>query len=93
MSEVEKGVKDIAIQLGIDHEYVLGKLKYLADHSNDENISLQSIKELGKSIGTLGNQPKKLETGVVGLFQGFTDKELKLADREDEIKQIESENK
>ena len=93
MSEVEKGVKDIAIQLGIDHEYVLGKLKYLADHSNDENISLQSLKELGKSIGTLGNQPKKIETGVVGLFKGFTDKELKLADRADEIKQIESENK
>ena len=93
MSEVEKGVKDIAIQLGIDHEYVLGKLKYLADHSNDENISLQSLKELGKSIGTLGNQSKRIETGVVGLFQGFTDKELQLANRADEIKQIESENK
>ena len=76
MSEIEKGVGDIAKQLGIDHEFVLSRLKYLAERSEDENISLQSLKELGKAIGTIGNQPKKIETGVIGMFKGFEPEHL-----------------
>lgn len=76
MSEIEKGVGDIAKQLGIDHEFVLSRLKYLAERSEDENISLQSLKELGKAIGTIGAQPKTIETGVIGMFKGFEPEHL-----------------
>ena len=65
---IEKTSKEIAKELGIDHAYILGSLKQLADTSEDQNIALQSLKELGKAIGTLGNQVKKIETGVVGMF-------------------------
>ena len=65
MKEIEKSVGDVATELGIDHEYILARLKYLVDNSDDENISLQSVKELGKAIGTLGGAGKKVETGVL----------------------------
>jgi len=81
MSEVEKSAKDIAKQLGIDHAYILGSLKQLADTSEDQNIALQSLKELGKAIGTLGNQVKRIDTGVVGLFQGFSPDQIESAQR------------
>ena len=81
MKEIEKSVGDIATELGIDHEYVLSRLKYLADNSDDENISLQSIKELGKAVGTLGGVTKKVETGVIGMFQGFDPKQIESAKR------------
>jgi len=82
MKEIEKSVGDIATELGIDHEFVLGRLKYLVDNSDDENISLQSLKELGKAIGTLGNVTKRIETGVIGMFQGFEPKQIEDAKRE-----------
>jgi hypothetical protein len=81
MSEIERTSKEIAKELGIDHAYILGSLKHLADSSDDQNIALQSLKELGKAIGTLGNLTKKIETGVVGLFQGFSPDELDVAKR------------
>ena len=81
MKEVEKSVGDIATELGIDHEYILARLKYLVDHSEDENISLQSVKELGKAIGTLGGPVKKVETGVIGMFQGFEPGQIESAKR------------
>lgn len=89
MEEIHKGVKDVAKNLGIDHEYVLRSLKRLADFSEDENISLQSLKELGKAVGTLGGV-KKVETGVIGMFQGFSPEQLQGARREiasNEVKQ------
>ena len=49
--------------------------------SEDENISLQSLKELGKAIGTIGGQVKKIETGVLGMFQGFQPEHLTSAKR------------
>lgn len=82
MEEIQKSVKDVATNLGIDHEYVLRSLKHLADFSEDENISLQSLKELGKAVGTLGGGTKRIETGVVGMFQGFSPEQLKGARRE-----------
>ena len=78
---IEKTSKEIAKELGIDHAYILGSLKQLADTSEDQNIALQSLKELGKAIGTLGNQVKKIETGVVGMFQGFSPEEIEGASR------------
>jgi hypothetical protein len=81
MSEIERTSKEIAKELGIDHEYILGSLKQLADTSEDQNIALQSLKELGKAIGTLGSPVKRIETGVVGLFQGFDPKEIEEAKR------------
>ena len=81
MKEVEKGVQDVAKSLGIDHEYILNNLKILAESSADENIALQSLKELGKAIGTLGGGIKKIEQGVVGLFSGFTPEQIETAER------------
>jgi len=81
MKEVEKGVQDIAKSLGINHEYILNNLKVLAETSADENIALQSLKELGKAIGTLGGGIKKIEQGVVGLFSGFTPEQIETAER------------
>lgn len=80
MNEVEKGVVDIAKGLGIDHEYVLRRLKSLADSGEEENVVLQSLKELGKIIGTSTPAIKK-DIGVVGMFQGFSPKQLEKAER------------
>ena len=49
--------------------------------SEDDNIVLQSTKELGKIVGTSGNNVKKIETGIVGMFQGFGSEDVKIADR------------
>ena len=82
MSEIEKSVLDVAKGLGVDHEYVLSKLKNLADFSEDDNIILQSTKELGKIVGTSGSVIKKTETGLLGVFQGFSSDEIEGATRE-----------
>ena len=81
MKEVEKGVQDIAKSLGINHEYILNNLKTLAETSVDENIALQSLKELGKAIGTLGGGVKKVEQGVIGMFSGFSPEQIENAER------------
>jgi len=81
MKEVEKGVQDIAKSLGINHEYVLNNLKTLAETSVDENIALQSLKELGKAIGTLGSGVKRVEQGVIGMFSGFSPEQIEKAGR------------
>lgn len=85
MNEVEKGVIDIAKGLGIDHEYVLGTLKHLADRSDDDNIVLQSAKELGKIIGTSGNVLKQRDVGLIGMFGGFSKDQLQDAKRTEQI--------
>ena len=82
MKEIEKSVLDVAKSLGIDHEYILGKLKGLADYSEDDNIVLQSAKELGKIVGTSGNTIKQKEVGLLGVFQGFSPDELEGATRD-----------
>ena len=81
MREIEKSVMDIAKNMGLDHEYVLGKLKLLADNSEDDNIVLQSAKEIGKIIGTTGNTVKQKELGMIGMFQGFSPQQLEEAKR------------
>ena len=83
MSEIDRGVNEIAKDMGINHEYVLGRLKMLADSSEDDNVILQSAKELGKIIGTNNNTLKSRDTGVVGLFGGFSPQQLEKAQRED----------
>jgi hypothetical protein len=81
MQEVEKSVLDIAKGMGLDHEYVLNKLKCLADNSSDDGIVLQSTKELAKIIGTSGTTIKQKEMGIIGMFQGFSPEQLKQAER------------
>jgi len=83
MKEVEKGVMDVAKEMGLDHSFVLRKLKHLADYSEDDNIVLQSTKEIGKVIGTTGTTVKQREMGIVGMFQGFSGDHLKLAERKE----------
>jgi hypothetical protein len=85
MKEIEKSVLDVAKGLGIDHEYILNKLKHLADYSEDDNIILQSTKELGKIVGTSGSNVKQIETGIVGMFQGFGNEDLQIAERKKEL--------
>ena len=82
MKEIEKSVLDVAKGLGIDHEYILGKLKNLADYSEDDNIILQSTKELGKIVGTSGTTVKQREVGLLGVFQGFSPDEIEGAARD-----------
>ncbi len=89
MKEIEKSVLDVAKGLGIDHEYILSKLKNLADFSEDDNIILQSTKELGKIVGTSGNTVKQKEMGLLGVFQGFSPEQLEGASR-NEIPQIKN---
>ena len=81
MSEIEKSVLDVAKSMGIDHEFVLQKLKNLAEYSEDDNIILQSTKELGKIVGTSGNIVKQKEMGLLGVFQGFSPEQLEGAER------------
>tara|TARA_R100001530_G_scaffold132782_1_gene105497 strand:- start:278 stop:1075 length:798 start_codon:yes stop_codon:yes gene_type:complete len=76
MSEIEKSVLDVAKSLGVDHQFVLNKLKHLSEYSEDDNIILQSTKELGKIIGTSGVTVKQREMGIVGMFQGFSPEQL-----------------
>tara|TARA_Y100000034_G_C6829345_1_gene374221 strand:+ start:89 stop:865 length:777 start_codon:yes stop_codon:yes gene_type:complete len=90
MKEIDRNVNEVAKSLGVDHEYVLSKLKHLADYSDDSNIVLQSTKELGKIIGTASNAVKHSQLGVIGMFEGFTKDQLKIADRnESEVKETE----
>jgi len=91
MEEIQKSVLDVAKGLGVDHEYILSKLKHLADYSEDDNIILQSAKELGKIIGTSNNNIKQKEVGLMGVFQGFSQEQLEGASRDQ--KQIEGETK
>ena len=65
-----------AKELGIDHKYILDRLKCLADNSEDDNIILQSTKELGKIIGTSVNSVKQRDVGVIGMFQGFSPEQI-----------------
>ena len=82
MKEIEKSVLDVAKGLGIDHEYILSKLKHLSDYSEDDNIILQSTKELGKIVGTSGATIKQREVGLLGVFQGFSGEEVEGAARD-----------
>ncbi len=91
MKEIEKSVLDVAKGLGIDHEYILGKLKNLADFSEDDNIILQSTKELGKIVGTSGNTIKQKEMGLLGVFQGFSSEQLEGATRTNQLNEVKSE--
>ena len=91
MEEIQKSVLDVAKGLGVDHEYILSKLKHLADYSEDDNIILQSAKELGKIIGTSNNNIKQKEVGLMGVFQGFSQEQLEGASRDQ--KQIKGESK
>ncbi len=50
--------------------------------SEDDNIILQSTKELGKIVGTSGNNIKQREVGLLGVFQGFSPDELEGATRD-----------
>lgn len=86
MKEVEQSVQDVAKSMGLDHEFVLEKLKCLVDNSQEDNIVLNATKEIGKAIGTIGGiTVKQRETGIIGLFEGFDPAQLEKAKRPYEI--------
>jgi len=89
MKEVEKSVIDVAKTMGIDHEYVLEKLKCLADGSPEDHIVLNATKELGKAIGTLGTTTiKQKEQVIIGLFSGFEPDQIEAAERPKKLEEI-----
>lgn len=91
MKEIEKSVVDVAKTMGIDHEFILERLKRLVDNSPEDNIVLNAVKELGKAIGTLGGVTvKQRESGIIGLFQGFQPEQLESAKRPN--REIDSSN-
>ena len=81
MKEVEKSVLDVAKGLGLDHEYILEKLKCLIEGSEEDTIVLNALKEAGKAIGTFGITTKQREVGVIGMFSGFEPDQLDTAKR------------
>ena len=89
--EIDKTALEVAKELGIDHKYILQKLKDLADFSEDDGIILQSAKELGKALGTLGHTTKQKEVGVIGMFQGFSPKELEKVERKEIVEETQKE--
>ena len=86
MKEVEKSVLDVAKGLGLDHEYILEKLKCLIEGSQEDTIVLNALKEAGKAIGTFGITTKQREVGVIGMFSGFEPDQLDTAKRPQLIK-------
>ena len=65
--------------------------KIVENSSEDENIVLQSTKELGKAIGTLGApQKKNVEMGIYGMMQQFSPEEIDEAKRP-MLEEVESE--
>ena len=85
MTEIEKSVKDIAKGLGIDHEYVMRRMKLLGDTSEDEQVSLRAIIKLGEYIGTDGIKTKTTATfGLLGEIKpGFSLEQLESAERKE----------
>ena len=83
MSEIEKSVRDIAKDLGIDHEYVLRRTKLLADNSVDDNVSLRATMKLGEYIGTDGMKQKTTTVfGMLGdIRPGFSLEQVSAARR------------
>jgi len=77
LAEINKSIVDIAGGIGVNHEYVLKGLKEIFEDGEDPQTALRSLIELGKAIGTLGNQPKKLQGGIAAIsFSGFDQKHL-----------------
>lgn len=93
MKEVEKSVLDVAKSIGLDHEFVLEKLKCLVENSPEDNIVLNAVKEIGKAIGTIGGATiKQKETGIIGLFQGFQPDQIEGAKRPNDITELNEKN-
>ena len=79
--KVAEEVKDIAKELGIDHEYILGSIKTIADDADvDPKTALEALKTLGKAIGTTEPETNKLRGGVVGYIQSFAQNKLEEPD-------------
>lgn len=82
MKEIERSVVDVAKGMGITHDWVLEKLKQLAEEGGNDHIKLNAVKEVGKAIGTTGGiTVKERSTGVIGLFQGFEPAQIEGAKR------------
>ena len=82
-----KDIKSWAIKFP---QFISDLEKLLSDNSEDDNIVLQSTKEIGKIIGTTGNTIKQKEMGIIGMFQGFSPEQLEDAKRP-ELKAINEE--
>jgi len=78
VTEINKSITELATEMGIDHNYILKGLKELFEDKNIDNATaFRALMELGKAIGTVGNQPKMLSAGVAAVsFGGFEQKHL-----------------
>jgi len=86
IKEVEKSVLDVAKTEGIDHSFILRRLKNLAEYGTDEMVQLRALTELGKAVGTLNQGSiKRQEVGIIGMFEGFDKKQIDIAKRPESL--------
>jgi hypothetical protein len=78
VTEINKSITDLADDMGINHKFILKGLKELFEDKHIDNATaFRALMELGKAIGTVGNQPKLLSGGVAAVsFGGFEQKHL-----------------
>lgn len=90
LKQVNKSIIEIATGQGIDHEFILSELKHFYDINKDgektANAAVRALIELGKAIGTLGGQTQVQQTGMIGVFDGFSSEEFKKLDPSKEVK-------
>jgi len=85
LNYVDKSSRDVAKQLGLDHEWILSRMMQLADASLDEKVRATMLKELAEIIGT--KQRQRITMGMMGsVFGGFTEDDL------NEIEEAEEKN-
>lgn len=77
MTELEKGVKEAAEKQGLDHEWVLSKLKEFADTAETDADKIRATIKVGDSIGTFNEAKKNKKPnqipGAVGMFKQITE--------------------
>lgn len=70
-----EGIKEIADNLGLTHDWVLSNLKDIAENANGERVRMESILSIGEIIGTVGESKQETQK-MIGVFSGFSPKEL-----------------
>lgn len=71
MDELRKQVDSAAKVLKLDHAWVLGIMKDLAEGSEEDSVKRLSAKDIGNAIGTWDMSEKKSSPLLPSGFQGF----------------------
>ena len=100
MKMVQEDMRKVAKEKGYDDEYIFKKLDELIGKSKDDRVTLETIVQFGKIIGTISNEPKPIKGFLGGsasaLFHGFSPRSLEEADNvdveEENVEDVESES-